>query len=87
MTRLITTPALFGAAVVLAASFQLAESQAVQVETTPAAADSGGFPGPTLHWGDFDLDGLEDVFAIVGGSGALLHNEGDGSFTDVTDPI
>src|SRR5262245_36777076 len=55
-------------------------------------ARGGGGPGervevagPTLVWGDFDRDGLQDVYAILrSGQDHLLHNEGDGSFADVS---
>ena len=39
----------------------------------------------TLVWGDFDLDGLEDVYQLDPTSGdRLLRNLGDGTFEDVT---
>ncbi len=35
-------------------------------------------------WGDFDNDGYPDLY-VVGDSAAILyHNNGDGTFTDVT---
>ncbi|MFT7669127.1 MAG: hypothetical protein ACI8X5_001827, partial [Planctomycetota bacterium] len=84
MTRLRTTTVLFGSAVLLAASVQFAESQSVESlrslpRSAPPVAD-----GLTLHWGDFDLDGLEDVFAVAGLRVSLLHNDGNGAFSDVT---
>lgn len=39
----------------------------------------------SLSWGDFDGDGLEDVFArYENGPDRLFRNDGDGSFVDVT---
>lgn len=40
--------------------------------------------------GDFDNDGFEDIFVTNAGTDTLLHNEGDGTFTNVTaqlDPL
>ncbi|MDF1799691.1 MAG: CRTAC1 family protein [Planctomycetota bacterium] len=35
-------------------------------------------------WGDFDNDGLDDVFVYKWGQGQLFRNGGDGTFRDVT---
>jgi enediyne biosynthesis protein E4 len=55
------------------------EERAVQ-----AGADlQGWFYGCTA--GDYDGDGDVDLYATAYGKGALLRNEGNGTFTDVTD--
>lgn len=35
--------------------------------------------------GDYDNDGLPDIFITAEGRSTLLHNNGDGTFTDVTE--
>ena len=35
--------------------------------------------------GDYDNDGLDDLFVTYWGQNVLYHNNGDGSFTDVTE--
>lgn len=58
--------------------------------TTIAPVSSTAYPsGPT--WGDYDNDGYLDLYIGVGwiqkaGKGLLFHNNGDGSFTRITDP-
>ncbi len=56
---------------------------ATGAQGAPATAPNVGAPA-AFYWADYDLDGLDDAFSIAGGLGALLHNEGDGSFSDVT---
>ena len=34
--------------------------------------------------GDYDNDGWDDLFCCFWGHNILLHNNGDGTFTDVT---
>ena len=52
----------------------------------PAPAAARGAVGPTLRFGDFDGDGLEDLYAVRPAAGdRLLRNLGDGTFVDVTD--
>lgn len=36
-------------------------------------------------WGDYDNDGHQDVYVVKWGHGQLMHNEGDGTFRDVTE--
>ncbi len=36
-------------------------------------------------WADYDNDGLSDVYVYKWGHGQLFHNEGDGTFRDVTE--
>ena len=36
-------------------------------------------------WGDYDNDGFPDLFVTQYGNNVLYHNNGDGTFTDVTD--
>lgn len=45
-------------------------------------ATLAGLGGETV-WGDYDNDGFRDILG-VGGKATLFHNEGDGTFTDVT---
>ena len=41
--------------------------------------------GPTYRFGDYDRDGLADVYVVRGGAADLLYrNLGDGTFVDVT---
>lgn len=37
--------------------------------------------------GDFDNDGFEDVFVTNAGTDTLLHNQGDGTFADITEQL
>jgi hypothetical protein len=55
-----------------------------QVTTGPVANDVGNFTG--VAWGDYDNDGFVDLFVTVSnGHNHLYHNNGDGTFTSVTD--
>ena len=51
--------------------------------------DQAGVPGTGYGmgcvWGDYDNDGLPDLFVSQYGRDALYHNNGNGTFTDVTD--
>jgi tetratricopeptide (TPR) repeat protein len=43
--------------------------------------------GRGVAWADFDKDGLYDVFAVgISDPHVLYRNDGNGTFTDVTDP-
>lgn len=46
-------------------------------------ANRGGF-GMGAAWGDYDNDGLPDLYVTNYGRSVLYHNNGDGTFTDVT---
>jgi hypothetical protein len=41
-------------------------------------------PGRAAAWGDYDGDGNPDLYVVNAGSDALYHNNGDGTFTDVS---
>lgn len=43
--------------------------------------------GNGVACGDFDGDGLVDVYLTAVGSNRLLHNDGSGKFSDVTEPM
>lgn len=47
-------------------------------------ANRGGF-GMGAAWGDYDNDGFVDLYVTNFGRSVLYHNNGDGTFTDVTD--
>jgi tetratricopeptide (TPR) repeat protein len=38
-------------------------------------------------WGDYDNDGWPDLFLVRWGMNSLFHNNGDGTFTEVTDKL
>jgi hypothetical protein len=50
-----------------------------------AGVDRTPFYGMGVAVGDFDNDGFPDVYITGYPSSALFHNNGDGTFTDVTD--
>ncbi len=59
------------------------------VTATAGVGDIGS--GPSAAWGDYDNDGFLDLFVVnhgtcgfVGQQDRLYHNNGDGTFTDVT---
>jgi hypothetical protein len=47
-------------------------------------ANAGGY-GMGAAWGDYDNDGFLDLYVTNYGRSVLYHNNGDGTFTDVTD--
>ena len=49
----------------------------------PASTGTGYSTGVAV--GDYDNDGYEDLFVAGYGRNTLYHNNGDGTFTDVTD--
>ena len=50
-----------------------------------AGVDRLGFYGMGVAAGDFDNDGFSDLYVTGFPSSALFHNNGDGTFTNVTD--
>jgi hypothetical protein len=50
-----------------------------------AGVDRQGFYGMGVAVGDFDNDGYPDIFITGFPSSALFHNNGNGTFTEVTD--
>ena len=48
------------------------------------AATGAGAAGAAIVAGDFDNDTKPDVFILRAGAGTLYHNDGNGSFSDVT---
>jgi enediyne biosynthesis protein E4 len=52
--------------------------------TEKAGLEGGGY-GMGTAVGDYDGDGLPDLFLTQYGSGVLYHNEGNGRFVDVTE--
>src|SRR5512146_184088 len=54
-------------------------------DVTEKAREGGqGHDGQTVTVGDYDNDGYPDLFVTGYGSAILYHNNGDGTFTDVT---
>ena len=47
---------------------------------TEVSAEASVHGGRTVSWGDYDLDGYDDIAA----RGTLLHNEGDGTFSEIS---
>jgi len=54
-------------------------------DVTERAGVQGFGYGFGVAVGDYDNDGLEDLFVTEYGGNRLYHNEGDGTFTDVTE--
>ncbi len=50
-------------------------------------SDLNGDHGTSMDcvWGDYDNDGLSDLYVVRWGNDVLLRNNGDGTFSDVTD--
>jgi hypothetical protein len=53
-------------------------------DMTGRAGVGGGTFGTGIAVGDYDNDGLPDLFVTAYGRCLLYHNNGDGTFTDVT---
>jgi hypothetical protein len=53
--------------------------------TTKAGVGAEGLFGMGVAVGDYDNDGLPDLFVLGYGRCILYHNNGDGTFTDVTE--
>ncbi len=52
---------------------------------TGITGDPSGYGGQSASWGDYDNDGRPDLLiARVRGPAMLYHNDGDGTFTDVS---
>jgi len=54
-------------------------------DVTEKAGVGGGGYGQGVAVGDYDGDGLPDLYVTQYGRSILYHNNGDGSFTDVTE--
>ena len=54
-------------------------------DVTERARVTGGTFGTGVAVGDYDNDGLPDLFVTAYGRCLLYHNNGDGTFTDVTE--
>ena len=54
-------------------------------DVTDQAGLQGGGYGMGVAVGDFDGDGLPDLYVTQYGRSILYHNQGDGKFTDVTE--
>jgi enediyne biosynthesis protein E4 len=54
-------------------------------DVTDKAAVPGTGYGLGCVWGDYDNDGLPDLFVTQFGRNVLYHNNGDGTFNDVTE--
>ena len=54
-------------------------------DTTEKAGLAGIGYGMGVAVGDYDNDGLEDLYVTAYGGNRLYHNNGDGTFSDVTD--
>src|SRR6185295_7243356 len=72
----------FGAATSQVAVLQV-DPTFTKITTGPVATDGGDSSG--CAWGDYDNDGFIDLFVGNNPSlNALYHNNGDGSFTKIT---
>jgi hypothetical protein len=54
-------------------------------DTTEKAGLAGAGYGMGVAVGDYDNDGLEDLYVTAYGGNRLYHNNGDGTFSDVTE--
>jgi len=53
-------------------------------DVTQASGTSNPFDARGVVWGDYDNDGLQDLYLVNDTDNRLLRNNGDGSFSDVT---
>lgn len=60
---------------------------AAALKCTAERSSFQGFMGSGLALGDYDADGLTDVFVAADGCNRLLHNEGQFRFSDVTESL
>src|SRR5262249_3020377 len=62
-----------------------ATSAGAEATSSSSTANAPVAERSDFWWGDYDGDGRKDAFVITtSGQGRLLHNEGDGTFKDVT---
>ena len=54
-------------------------------DVTESAGVAGAGYGMGVAIGDYDNDGLPDIYVVNTGKNQLFHNNGNGTFTDVTD--
>ena len=58
---------------------------ATKIRETISGLSIVSYTSRDITWGDFNNDGLSDFFATADGKQGLFKNNGDGTFSDVTD--